>query len=648
MTEDDAAPAEYVSHQRDDDSGNRRSILWLLTGLLGVAVLTLWAVGAASTAYRAYEDLDAARRDAVQAERQLRDAELAASRRSLDRAIGRAGDASDALSRPYMVPLRGVPLLGPNLRVAQALSDAARDGGTAAHDLLRAASTIISDDREQEVGEISVEYVEELAGPTRRLAELLVATTADIESQPTGNLLGRVSRARDQYLDLAGGVTDQIILAADLLEVLPAFLGADEPRTYLVTAGALSEIRASGGLLGSWSVLVVDEGRFEFSDFFDPDLHPVPDEPVPAPSPDYERRYARYDALRQWRNVNLTPDFPAAAEVLMSIWEAGGGDSLDGVIMADAVVFQRLASRAGGIEVSGIGNLQPDEILRFVALEAYDAFEDEDERKRVLGAVATAAFAELFEIIEDRDVPRTVEMLADLGRDGHVLVHARDPVIRQTLLRSGVGGELPETDGESAGVFTNNIAGNKVDWFLQRDIRHRVTLHPDGETTGLVDVRFHNEAPSDGYSRSVLGPWTERAEAGDSVFQVIFSCSLSCEVTESPTGASSGGLERGRPMVDGTLVVRAGETRQLRYRTSSRESWVIEDGLLSVRVQHLVQPTLHGTHLTIEIPVPDGAEPVPMPSGEADVVDGKLTIDLGRVSGNIELLAQFELPPTGQ
>lgn len=614
--------------------GRRPGVRWVVGSvLLVLLVLVVWGGVAAATAYSAAQELQEARSDIAAAEAHLREVRLPESREALGNAVDRASDASDKLHRSYVASLRWVPVLGPNLEAATVLGDAARDASVAGVDLLDAAMAVVGQGPSTSSDEIVVAPFEELAAPTRTLAETLTRTTDEVESLPTEQLFGRLDAARGQYLELAGPAATQVALAADVFEVLPTFLGVDEPKTYLVGAAALSEIRGSGGLLGSWSVLTTQDGRMQFEDFVDVDELPQPEDDVASPSDDYHRRYARFDALRQYRNANLTPDFPAAAEVLIDLWEDGGGAPVDGVIVADTVVFQRLAERAGGLDLPTMGRLEPDETLRFVGVEAYDAFEDEDERKLVLGAVATSAFAEIVQVFEGDDMAATIEMLAAIADGGHLRIHTRDEAVQEVFQQAGLGGELPSRAGESAGVFANNIAGNKVDWFTSRVIEHHVRLLPDGVVRSTVEATFGNDAPVDGHSRTVLGPWTDQTEAGDNFALVTFTCSTSCAVVAAPDDSRDGGVEQGRPMIDSTVLLRPGETQTLRYQTESHDAWHFDGDDLVLDLEHLVQPTLHGTELTVRVDVPSDTVGVSWPEG-VEEIDGQL-VHTSRASGRV-------------
>jgi hypothetical protein len=586
-------------------------------GLIVAVVMLLalvWAVAVTVSAGRSALDLRSARASLSAAEQDVRGGDLAGAREQIERAVELAAASSSRLSGVHLLPLRVVPAVGPHLKTVRVLSDAVRDAGGAAERFLVAAERVEQGERES--GTVPIAAIDELAAPVRELARTLHRTTAEVEDTRSLWLVGPVATARDSYLELAGPAAEHAALAAELTEVLPTFFGGEETRRYLLGAGTLSELRGSGGLMGSWTTLTASQGELQFEDFVDIDELSSVEEDVTAPSEEYTARYGRYGALRHWRNANLTPDFPSAAQVMMRLWEAQRDEQLDGVIMVDPITFERLAEGLGGLEVPDVGTLAPDEALQFVALDAYVVYDgDPDERKRVLGAVATSAFTQLIDALESEGVPATFVMLADVARGGHLQVYSLDRETQEVFSRAGVAGGLPDVEGEFAGVFVNNIAGNKVDYFTERRLVHEVALLPEGRTRGLITAEFHNTAPSDGYPRYVLGPWTDVTDAGDNLSLISVLCGYGCEFRPLPPGLSEGGTELGRPAVDLRLLLPAEERREVQIRTETPAGWSVEDGQVVVRVHHLVQPTLHDTPLRIAIRIPPGWEPATLPEG---------------------------------
>jgi hypothetical protein len=596
---------------------------WLLVGLLVLLLLGLWALAAGATAASAYRNLHDARTTFREAESHLRAGDVDMARVVLSASIARADEAATGLRRAHIAPLRLAPLLGPNLRAATALGEAAAETGKAAERLLVEVEALAGSGGSTSDNEVSLARVHDLAPPLRQLGDALQASMAEVDASESRWLVAPLADARATYLESTSVLAEQVAVAGTLLEAMPAMLGDHGPRAYLVGAASLSELRASGGLLGSWTLLTAEGSELAFDDFSDIDALASADEDVTAPSSEYAERYRALGSLRQWRNVNLTPDFPSSARVMLELWEAQGGAPLDGAIVVDPVVFARLAKHSGELEIPGHGEVNADDVLRFVALDAYAAFDDEDERKRVLGAVATASFTRLFDVLEGGDLVATIETLHGLVEGGHLRMYSTDPQVQAAFERAGITGALPAADGEMAGVFVNNVAGNKVDWFAGRRIEHHVQLLPDGVTRATVTVELDNRAPRDGLPRHVLGPWTPVTEAGDSLSLVSILCGTGCVHDLEPRGVTDGGSELGQPVADVRLLVPAGQRRVLAHRTQTAGGWEEVDGEIVLNVAHVLQPALHPTALRVRVTPPPGWVFAERPSG-AELVDGDL------------------------
>src|SRR5207302_3565902 len=119
-------------------------------------------------------------------------------------------------------------------------------------------------------------------------------------------------------------------VAARLSRLLPAFLGGDGTRRYLLALQNLSAPRGTGGFLGEYGILEANHGRISLGS-----LKPTGTfgkvAPVQAPA-DVKRLYGGLGALRYLFAANYSPDFPTSAHLIMELWKEKGGPPLDGVI----------------------------------------------------------------------------------------------------------------------------------------------------------------------------------------------------------------------------------------------------------------------------------------------------------------------------
>lgn len=614
--------------------------------VLVVALVGAWGLAIAITLWGGAMDLRAARDSLTRAGQSLRESDLSAARQDLSVGGDAAARASTALGRPWLMPLDLLPVAGDNVDAARVLAAAARDLSVSAGAVLDMASEIVhANEQVASRGQVPLGGLERVAQPLAALESTMEDTVARVDGLACEGLLGPVRRACRRFTEIAGPAVGHVRAGAAMARVAPSMLGRDRPRRYLVFAASYSELRGSMGLLGSWALMTADDGRLDVGPFRETAALPVADPGVAAPSADFARRYARYGVLQDWRNANMSPSFPDTARVLLELWDAGGGAPVDGVLVTSPVVVEAMVGHLGPLEVPGVTTLTADNVRTFIGLDAYAAFDSQQQRKRVLGAVATAGFERMLDVVESSDVMASAEMLQRLVAEGHVRMYVRDDDTQRVLAEMGVAGRLPAGDGEFAWVVVNNVAGNKLDFFTTRRVHHTVRLLPDGVTASELEVTFRNDAPTSGHPRYVVGPASALLDAGDNLSLVSFYCGRTCAMEGRPKGVRDGGREGQLPVWDLAVRIPAGVERRVAYRTRTTDGWYREGHQVVVPVRHLVQPGLHATPLQLRVEAPEGWSPVEVPEG-AEVSEAAVVVN-ATGTHDLDLVVRFEPTPAG-
>jgi hypothetical protein len=224
----------------------------------------------------------------------------------------------------------------------------------------------------------------------------------------------------------------------------------------------------------------------------------------------------------------MTPDFPSAAQAVLTLYGHTRGQRLDGVIIADPLALQALAEANGEpVEIPGLGPVQPEEFAETVANEAFGEFEDHDLRKRVLGAAAAEV---LTAFLDGGGVPADgLRTLGSVATNGNLLLHATDPAVQAELVRAGLAGELPPATTDYVNVVAVNGAGNKVDFYTDRTVTYAVVLEAEGQARATTGVTLTNHAPAQGPSQHVIGPNFYDLAAGENATILNVFCGR-CEV----------------------------------------------------------------------------------------------------------------------
>jgi hypothetical protein len=437
-----------------------------------------------------------------------------------------------------------IPLAGRNVDVLTAIADAGEATSEAAMVLSDAVAALPGglQGLAPTGGAVPLERIPPLAEAGQTGADLMTEALTRIEEAPDSLLLGPLTDARRTAEEELRGLSREVHAASSLLRGLPGFLGADHPRRYFFGAQNPAELRGTGGLIGAYSILTIDRGRFRFTPFAPiTTLEVRPADELP-PKGDYATNYQEFRGDgRFWTAINVMPDFPSVAGVILDAYEASTGESLDGVILADPFALASILRSSGPIELSRYG-VEVDEanVVRFTTNEAYGLFDDPAARKRILGDVARAAF-ERFISQPSADLA-ALKSILEAGADRHIQAYSVDPIMQSGLLATPVGGRLepPGSLGDLFAIVVNSAAGSKVDFYQGRDVRGTITLHDDGSATATVDLTLQNDAPSTGQPRYVIGPFDPQVEdrpgaevlrtleAGESVALVNIYCGSDC------------------------------------------------------------------------------------------------------------------------
>jgi hypothetical protein len=493
-------------------------------------------------------------------------------------------------------------------------------------------------------GTIPIEPFRRLTGPLAEARSLVGRADSILDDAPRRFVPGPVAEAISGFDHQTDEASQALTAAAAITRVMPAFLGEDGPRRYLVGAQNPAELRGTGGIVGPFAVVTVDDGAIDLGPFRDVNILPDPDfSMIEPPGPDYDRIYGRYLRQGSWPNVNMTPDAPSAATMFERMYRAATGDRVDGTILADPLAFARLMQASGPAEVPGTGiSVDADTVVDFVSNEAYSLFDDSSERKRILGAVAGAVLGRFLGPGTAGDPIAAGQALVEAAGRGHLVLHASDPEVQAGLEAAGVAGALG-TPGDLFAVVANNAGGNKIDFYARRTVRYSVELFPDGSSAATASARFENTAPASGQPPYVIGPYgfLEDAVAGENLMLVSAYCGPGCTVESYLRDGRSEGIEvheeLGYPFVLSAVRILSGETTDLEYRWRDDAAWDGDEYGGTYRLSVPGQPTIRPTRLEIDIRVPAGMRIIRTSPG--------LRVDGDHVlwSGTAEDVATFEV-----
>lgn len=283
---------------------------------------------------------------------------------------------------------------------------------------------------------------------------------------------------------------------------MPAFLallGSEAPRTYAVLLQSSGEMRATGGFIGSFALVKINDGWIEyirFRDVYDVDGQIF--ENVPPP-PGIESISSRFSL----RDSNYWPDFPTSAKQVAWFLDKDKGPGIDGVFAISDKIAVRLLEATGPVGVDGMNiPVSADNFLQLMS------FLVESKQDKTNPKSAVFDFAEGFLPVLTSATVDHGKVLAALGdsiEDRLILGYAFDPRVEALLEDVGIAGTVYQPSQVHEGavmdffmpVFTAT-GGNKSDRYVQESITHDTRVNADGLIEDEVTlVRRHTWNPAE-------------------------------------------------------------------------------------------------------------------------------------------------------
>lgn len=327
------------------------------------------------------------------------------------------------------------------------------------------------------------------------MADSIIAnanTEFQLVDNPHSSLLNEaVSSVKSRVNELAQAV-DTITRFS---KAAPIMIDEDgsQPQTYLILAENNAELRATGGLPGAWGVLTVSGGTLTLSDFVPDTSIAIQDQPAITLTSEEQNLYG--DIMgRIPHDVNVTPDFPRAAQAAQALWEATYPDRpVNGVIALDPVFLQNLLQVTGGVTLEDGRTLDGSNTVQTLLHDVYFESDDVNWQNEFFTSAARSAFEQIMRTSND-DPTRLVQQIASSVENGHLMMWHESASIQKELSGTAIAGELGSSEAlPEVGVYFNDAGQSKMDWYLNRDVTATLQrTKEDGSKLYDVDIELSN------------------------------------------------------------------------------------------------------------------------------------------------------------
>lgn len=520
---------------------------------------------------------------------------------SLNAIVSNVNDINAEVSSPLWTAATLIPVIGEDVRSVQTLGTVASD---LVNDALVPVATSLSGTGLSSLlqdGSVNVELIRTVSSSVSDAIPVIQSSVDTISSLPEAH----IPQLRDVLEQVQGPVSEAQGLVGQIepiLNLLPQMLGADgQTRTYLVIAQNNSELRATGGLPGSWGTISITDGVISMGEF-QSILH---DEGLQVEITDEERAAIATNMDTDPAQVNCTADFTRVGQLARDYWAQEGLGTVDGVVAIDPVFLQRLLSLTGGFTAPDGTAVDGTNAAKVLLSDTYWMFgNDGDAQDAYFAAVAGLAFETIMDNLGNAGMTDLMGVVEQSGKDGRLLVWMANEDEQSLMVSMGLSGRLEGDPTKPVlGVYLNDDTYSKISWYASSStVVGEGVKNADGTTTYDVTTTLTNTITPEEAANApayISGTNGAKRDVSDMLDFVFFYAPAGGTITDFQV--SEGVLFEDYGIADETLsglqVLRmrthllAGETATFTYKVT-----VSADAAepLAVRTTPLAQESLMG------------------------------------------------------
>ncbi len=411
------------------------------------------------------------------------------------------------VSDPVWTAATAVPWLGPNFQAAREIAISADDviqlgiGPLAQTYKTLDWKTLVSD------GEgIDLQPLTAAAPELASASHAISASSRRLNGINESALIADLESPLVEFKQQLASAGKSLDAAADAARLAPEMMGGSSPRQYLLLIQNNAEVRATGGIPGALAVLTFSDGKMSLTDQNSAGgLGTV----SPTVQVDAEQQQIYSSRLGKYmQDVNLTPDFPTAANTAQRMWEIKTGQKVDGVISIDPVALGYVLDATGPVTIDdpevlklargGLPTeLNSKNVVKTLLSDVYAKIEQPEKQDAYFAAVAKKIFSALSG--GQGEAKGLIEGVTRGSQEGRILVWSGREEEQSVIATYVLGGSTsgPSVSPAEFGLYFNDGTGAKMDYYVKRTVQLIKECAKDGYEQTTVRVTSTNTAPMD-------------------------------------------------------------------------------------------------------------------------------------------------------
>lgn len=279
----------------------------------------------------------------------------------------------------------------------------------------------------------------------------------------------------------------------DLAEKLEIFLGGQTDKRYLMVFQNNTEMRGSGGFMGSFAVVDFSNGAIKSiktpgGGTYDTDggLRRI----IAAPEP----LRMLNPSWHLW-DANWWPDWPTSAKKIMWFYEKSDGSSVDGVIAITPNVIIDLLKLTGPINMPNYNEVvSADNFMDVVQAIAEQKTGKTDTPKKIIGDLTNILIDKLTKESNKEQSIKLLDLIENNLTQKYIITYFKDNDLQNKVIEEDWGGAIKETNGDYLMIANANIGGQKSDKKMFQTIEHVASIDREGNIIDTIYIKRDHRA----------------------------------------------------------------------------------------------------------------------------------------------------------
>lgn len=258
-------------------------------------------------------------------------------------------------------------------------------------------------------------------------------------------------------------------------------LGDRYPHRYLILLQNNNEIRPTGGFIGTYAIMDVNDGYIEKLDTHD--VYDIDGSYGGIIEPPEE--FKAFTSNWRFRDSNYSPDFPTSAKKARWFLEKEGGPTVDTVIAINQGLLRDMMEITGPIQVGEFGELTSENYNLLLSFIIEGKVWGPEDPKHIL-KMFIPAFKEA--ILKEENIGSMSSKLYKAVQQKHIMMYSADEEIQNLIENLGLSGKVHEIGEQEdyLSVINISIGGTKSEQFIEEEIIHNT--HIDELGTAIDEI----------------------------------------------------------------------------------------------------------------------------------------------------------------